>query len=172
MPDELIPVDFAMTKILQIRGQKVMIAPDLAELYGVETRRLNEQVKRNIERFPEDFMFQLSVEEFSELKNQLQDSSWGGRRTEPYAFTEQGIAMLSSVLNSDRAIKVNIAIMRAFVEMRQLLSSYEEFSEKLAELEEKYAQHDEKIRKIFEAIYQLMNPEGKEPKTIDFKTGE
>jgi phage regulator Rha-like protein len=96
----------------------------------------------------------------------------GGRRYPPYAFTEQGIAMLSSVLNSDRAIKVNIAIMRGFVEMRQLLSSYEEFSEKLAELEEKYAQHDEKIRKIFEAIYQLMNPENKETKTIGFKTDE
>ncbi len=170
MTDELVSVNLIMTKILQIRKQKVMLAPDLAELYGVETRVLNQAVKRNIERFPEDFMFQLSVEEFSELKKQLQGSSWGGRRTEPYVFTEQGIAMLSSVLNSGRAIKVNIAIMRAFVEMRRILSSYEEFSEKLAELEEKYAQHDEKIHKIFEAIYQLMNPEGKETKTIGFKT--
>ena len=106
------------------------------------------------------------------LRSQSATSNWGGRRYPPYAFTDQSIAMLSSVLNSDRAIKVNIAIMRAFVEMRQLLSSYEEFSEKLAELEEKYAQHDEKIRKIFEAIYQLMNPEGKETKTIGFKMEE
>lgn len=170
--DELVPVDLIMSKIFRIRDQKVMLDADLAELYEVETKVLNQAVKRNEERFPDDFMFQLNKEEFENLRSQSVTSSWGGRRYPPYAFTEQGIAMLSSVLNSDRAIKVNIAIMRAFVEMRRVLSSYEEFSEKLAELEEKYDQHDEQISEIFDAIYRLMSPEGEETRTIGFKTEE
>lgn len=111
------------TQILIIRGQKVMLSVHLAELYEVEPRVLIQAVKRNIERFPEDFMFQLSVEEFANLRSQIVISSWGGARTPPYAFTEQGVSMLSSVLRSTRAIQVNIEIMRAFVQLRQMLAS-------------------------------------------------
>jgi archaellum component FlaC len=108
-------------KIYTIRDQKVMLDRDLAEMYGVETRRLNEQIKRNMKRFPEDFMFQLSKEEFENLKSQIATSRWGGTRKSPYAFTELGVAMLSSVLNSDTAIEINMSIMRAFVTIRQLV---------------------------------------------------
>ena len=117
IPDEII-----MTKIYFVRNQKVMIDSDLAELYGVETRRLNEQVKRNTSRFPEDFMFQLSEIEFENLKSQIATSSWGGRRKSPYVFTEHGVLMLSSVLNSERAISVNIQIMRIFTKVREMLT--------------------------------------------------
>lgn len=152
------------TKILLIRGQKVMLDADLAELYEVETKELNRAVKRNIERFPEDFMFQLSADEFdnlrfqfgtSSLKSQIGTSRWGGRRYPPYAFTEQGVAMLSSVLRSSRAIEVNIAIMRTFVQLRQMLSSNAELSRKLVAMEKNY---DIKFKAIFEAIHQLMTP--------------
>jgi len=132
-----------------------MLDADLAELYEVETKVLNQAVKRNSDRFPEDFMFQLNEEEFENLRSQSVTSSWGGRRYAPYAFTEQGIAMLSSVLSSDRAVQVNIAIMRAFVKMRKMIASYEELSEKLNQLEQKY---DEKFKVVFDAIRRLMNP--------------
>ncbi len=108
-------------KIYVIRGQRVMIDRDLAEMYGVETRRLNEQVKRNMNRFPDDFMFQLTREEFENLKSQFATSRWGGTRKSPYVFTELGVAMLSSVLNSDTAIEINMSIMRAFISIRQLV---------------------------------------------------
>jgi archaellum component FlaC len=108
-------------KIYTIRGQKVMLDRDLAEMYGVETRRLNEQIKRNMKRFPEDFMFQLTKEEFKNLKSQIATSRWGGTRKSPYVFTELGVAMLSSVLNSDTAIEINMSIMRAFITIRQLV---------------------------------------------------
>ncbi len=125
-------------RILSMRGQRVMLDADLAELYGVETRALVQAVKRNVERFPADFMFQLSGEEFSVLKSQSVTSKpgRGGRRTAPYAFTEQGVAMLSSVLNSARAIAVNIEIMRAFIRLRELVASHQELAKRLAELEE------------------------------------
>lgn len=143
------------SKILFIRGQKVMLDANLAELYEVETKELNRAVKRNFERFPDDFMFQLSAEEFDNLRFQFGTSRWGGRRYPPYAFTEQGVAMLSSVLRSSRAIQVNIAIMRTFVQLRQMLSTNAELSRKLMAMEKNY---DIKFKAIFEAIHQLMTP--------------
>lgn len=151
-------------RILFIRGEKVLLDSDLAALYDVETKMLIRAVKRNIERFPEDFMFQLSTQEFDDLKYQFGTSStWGGRRTAPYVFTEQGVAMLSSVLRSKRAVQVNIVIMRAFVQLRQLLDSHDELSHKLAAMEQKY---DEQFKAVFDAIRQLMmtpEPTGKRP---------
>lgn len=146
--------------ILLLRGFKVMLDADLAALYGVPTKVLLQAVKRNLERFPEDFMLQLSAEEWDNLRSQIVTSSaqHGGRRYPPYAFTEQGVAMLSSVLNSNRAIAVNIEIMRAFVRMRELLNSNRELAEKLAELERKIATHDQSITGILKAIRELMNP--------------
>ena len=120
----MIPEEVIMSKIYLIRTHKVMLDNDLAELYEVETRRLNEQVKRNIDRFPKDFMSQLTIEEFENLKSQFATSRWGGRRKLPYAFTEHGVLMLSSILNSDRAIKVNIQIMRIYTRIRQMLLTH------------------------------------------------
>lgn len=139
-----------------ICGDKVILDEDLAELYGVEVKRLNEQVRRNLDRFPADFMFQLTNQEFTDLKSQFATSSqWGGRRTPPYAFSEQGVAMLSSVLHSKRAVQVNIEIMRTFVRLRKLLASNAELAERLDQLEAKY---DGQFRTVFEAIRQLMAP--------------
>jgi hypothetical protein len=143
-------------KIYLLRGHKVMLSNDLADLYEVEPRVLVQAVKRNIERFPSDFMFQLNDIEFKTLKSQIVISSWGGlRRANPYAFTEQGVAMLSSVLHSKRAIQVNIAIMRAFVSLRQMLASNAELARKLDALEKKY---DHQFKVVFDAIKQLMTP--------------
>jgi len=141
-----------------------MLDEDLAELYGVETRRLNEQVRRNIARFPEDFMFQLTDKEFKNLKSQIATSSWGGRRKLPYAFTEQGVAMLSGVLNSERAIKVNIQIMRVFTRVREMLETHKEILKKLEYLERKDIEQDEKIMLIFEYLKQLEQIKQKELK--------
>jgi len=155
---KVVPIEIIATKILEIRGKRVMLDRDLAQLYGVATRRLNEQVRRNRERFPEDFMFQLSKEEVANLKSQFATSSWGGTRKLPYVFTEQGVAMLSSVLNSERAIKVNIQIMRAFVKLKELLLTHKDLAVKLEALERKYVNHDKKIKAIFDALqlkYQL-----------------
>lgn len=152
----IIPADIIEKKILLIRSEKVMLDADLAELYGVETKMLVRAVKRNIDRFPSDFMIQLSKEEFKNLRFQFGTSSrWGGRRYLPYAFTEQGVAMLSSVLSSDRAIKVNIEIMRAFVSLRQMLASNKELCKRFDELEKKY---DVQFKMVFDAIRQLMTP--------------
>ena len=143
-----------------------MLDVDLAELYGVETKVLNQAVKRNIERFPEDFMFQLSWEEFDFLRSQsVTSSQWGGRRYPPYAFSEQGVAMLSSVLRSKRAVLVNIAIMRAFVHLRQILSSHTELASKLNELEKRY---DAQFKVVFEKIKKLMTPPEPKRKRIGF----
>ena len=144
-----------LSKIYLIRGEKVMIDSDLAELYGVPTGRLNEQVKRNIERFPEDFMFQLTKIEFSDLKSQFAISSWGGRRTLPYVFTEHGVLMLSSVLNSDLAIKVNIRIMRVYTKIRNMLSTHKDLLLKFEELEAKLSTHDDQFLLIFEYLKQF-----------------
>lgn len=146
--------------ILPLRGLKVLLDADLAALYGVETRVLLQAVKRNLERFPEDFLLQLTPQEWTHLRSQIVISSaeHGGRRYPPYAFTEQGVAMLSSVLNSSRAIAVNIEIMRAFVRMRELLASNRELAQKLGELECKVATHDQSITGILKAIRELMNP--------------
>ena len=150
IPDEVI-----MDKIYLIRGQKVMLDRDLAELYGVETKQLKRAVRRNISRFPEDFMFELSDAEFIDLRSQFGTSSWGGIRYAPMTFTEQGVAMLSSVLNSERAISVNIQIIRIFTRMRELLSTHKEILQKLELLEKKDIEQDEKIMLIFEYIKQL-----------------
>lgn len=162
----IIPADIIEKKILLIRSEKVMLDADLAELYAVETKMLVRAVKRNIDRFPSDFMIQLSKEEFENLRFQFGTSSrWGGRRYLPYAFTEQGVAMLSSVLSSDRAIKVNIEIMRAFVSLRQMLASNKELSKKFDELEKKY---DVQFKVVFDAIRQLMTPPELKRRKIGF----
>jgi len=157
--------------ILLIRGQKVMLSPDLAALYQVEPRTLVQAVKRNIERFPPDFMFQLSEGEFANLKSQIVISSWGGlRRARPYAFTEQGVAMLSSVLRSPRAVQVNIEIMRAFVRLRRILTAHKDLARRLDDLERGY---DAKFRVVFDAIRGLMAPPGPKPKkVIGFRVGK
>jgi len=166
----LIPEKVIEHKIFMIRGHKVMLDKDLAMLYGVSVKRLNEQVRRNLKRFPDDFMFLLTRQEVINLRSQIATSSWGGRRYVPYAFTEQGVAMLSGILNSNRAIQVNIAIMRAFVKLRQILSMNKELAYKLAELERKVEKHDENIQAIFEAIRKLMAPPPIKPKPqIGFK---
>ena len=151
-------------RIFVIRGQKVMVDSDLADLYRVPTKVFNQAVKRNLNRFPKDFMFQLSAKEMEILRSQIVTSSWGGRRTMPYAFTEQGVAMLSSVLNSERAVYVNIAIMRAFVKLREILTTHRELAQKIEELERKYKQHDEKIQAVFDAIRQLLQAPPAPPK--------
>ena len=152
--------------ILLFRGEKVMLDADLAALYEVETKVLVQAVKRNIKRFPADFMFQLSEEEFAHLRSQTVTSRWGGRRYPPYAFTEQGVAMLSSVLRSDRAVQVNVEIMRAFVRLRQMLASNKKLEQKLGELEQKY---DEQFKIVFDAIRQLMTPpDPKQKRRIGF----
>lgn len=165
---EILSVEVIATKILEIRGKKIMLDRDLAQLYGVGTRNLNKAVKRNLERFPEDFMFQLTQEEFENLMFQNGTSRWGGTRKLPYAFTEQGVAMLSSVLHSKRAILVNIRIMRAFIKLKELLLTHKDLAIKLGALEKKYANHDEKIQKIFEAIRQLMLPPEEPKRRIGF----
>lgn len=155
---ELIPPERIEKSILLIRGQKVMLDKDLAELYEVTTGALNQAVKRNLERFPDDFMFRLSADEFENWKSQIVISNPKVKmavRSRPYAFTEQGVAMLSSVLKSERAVGVNIAIMRAFVRLREILGSHKDLARKLDELEKKY---DEQFAVVFDAIRQLMTP--------------
>jgi phage regulator Rha-like protein len=161
----LVPLEIIEKKILLINGQKVMLDSDLAELYGVETKALVRAVRRNSERFPVDFMVQLTKEEFDNLKYHFGTSRWGGRRYLPYAFTEQGIAMLSSVLNSKRAVQVNIEIMRAFVKLREMISTRKDLTRKLGELEKKY---DSQFQIVFEAIRQLIEVEEKPKRKIGF----
>jgi hypothetical protein len=165
----LVPVERVERQILIIRDQKVMLDADLAELYRVETKDLNRAVQRNRDRFPADFMFQLTKDEFENLKYQTgTSSSYGGRRYLPYAFTEQGVAMLSSVLRSKRAVQVNVEIMRTFVRLRQLLSSNAALAGKLLELEKQY---DSQFKAVFDAIRQLMiPPEPKRKKPIGYHT--
>jgi hypothetical protein len=156
------PAERIERAILLIRGQKVMLDRDLASLYGVDTKVLNRAVRRHSRRFPSDFMFQLTVAEFENLRCQFGTSNqWGGRRYRPCAFTEQGVAMLSSVLNSDRAVAVNIAVMRTFVRLRTLLASHAELACKLEQMEAKY---DEQFRVVFDAIRQLTEPPAGPPR--------
>ncbi|WP_318347921.1 ORF6N domain-containing protein [Aquipluma nitroreducens] len=163
------------TKIYEIRGQKVMLDSDLAELYNVETKNLNLAVKRNIKRFPSDFMFQLAKSEWDILRLQIETSKGrGGTRYLPYAFTEQGVAMLSGILNSDKAIETNIAIMRAFVFVRQYAMTHKDLTEKLQELENKY---DKQFKDVYEAITYLLQKdnqetEQKQRKRIGYKNEE
>ncbi|MBU0514534.1 MAG: ORF6N domain-containing protein [Proteobacteria bacterium] len=165
-----VPAERIEKKILVVRDEKVILDADIAALYGVETRVLTQAVRRNIDRFPPDFMFQLSKEEFQDLKSQSVISSsggWGGRRYPPYAFTEQGVAMLSGVLRSEQAVRVNIEIMRAFVRLRVVLSSHKELKRKLFALEKKY---DAQFRVVFEAIRELMAPpDSKTKRLIGFR---
>lgn len=166
---EKISVDLLRVErsIRMIRQDRVILDEDLAELYGVEVKRLNEQVRRNLDRFPADFMFQLTNQEFKDLKSQFATSSlWGGRRTPPYAFSEQGVSMLSSVLHSPRAVQVNIEIMRTFVRLRRMLASHAELADKLAQMEQKY---DAQFRVVFDAIRQLMQPLPSNGEGIGFK---
>jgi hypothetical protein len=143
-------------RIYFVRSQRVMIDNDLADLYRVTTGTLNQAVRRNMPRFPADFMFQLTSDEAENLRSQIVISSWGGRRYLPFVFTEQGVAMLSSVLKSDRAIQVNIAIMRAFVKLRELLATHKELGLRLEELEKKFLKHDGQIQEVFHAIRALL----------------
>ncbi len=157
--------------VLYLRGEKVLLDSDLAKLYGVETKRLNEAVKRNIDRFPEDFMFQLTPLEREELnRSQIATGSQRHRdsRNLPYAFTEQGVAMLSSVLKSPRAVEVNIAIMRTFVQLRRLMDSNRLLADKIESLERKYAEHDENFTVVFDAIKQLITHDSKAPREMGF----
>jgi hypothetical protein len=172
MKEEIIPSEQIARVIVLVRGETVMLDADLARLYGVMTGHLNRAVKRNGERFPSDFMFQQTAADLENLKCQFGISSWGGRRAPPYAFTEQGVAMLSSVLRSERAVKVNIAIMRAFVQLRQALDTNHELARRFAELEKRVGQHDEEISAIIDAIRQLMAPPEKPPREIGFHVRE
>ncbi len=162
----IVPHERVEKSIYFIRGEKVLLDSDLAQLYEVDTKVLIQAVKRNIDRFPDDFMFQLTVEEFGYLKSQIVTSSWGGRRYAPYAFTEQGVAMLSGILRSDRALRVNIEIMRAFVRLRRMLSENAELSRKVDALEKKY---DERFKVVFEAIRALMKPPERKQRRIGFR---
>jgi|SRR5690606_5142536 len=177
--------DVLANKIYEFRGQKVMLDSDLAELYGVTTGNLNKAVKRNIKRFPEDFMFQLSEDEFKNLIFQNGTSSWGGTRKPPYAFTEQGVAMLSGVLNSDRAIAVNIQIMRIFTKLRQFLADNSNVQHQLTEIRlaieqiaKKQKGHDQNIELLFEYIDRLQEKQDNSPtapkvkRVIGFKIGD
>ncbi len=166
---ELIIQERITKAIYRIRNQKVMMDSELAEMYGVETKVLNQAVKRNMDRFPDDFMFQLSANEWENLKSQIVTASWGGRRTSPYMFTEQGVAMLSSVLNSSTAIQVNISIMRVFVKMRQWSANYDELAKKLDKISEIQGEHNEHIRNIYNVIEELVRPALTERPQIGFK---
>ncbi|CAB5161153.1 FIG00936134: hypothetical protein [Olavius algarvensis associated proteobacterium Delta 3] len=172
--DEIIPIEAIVSKIINLRGEKVLLDRDLAELYGVETKVLKQAVRRNIERFPADFMFEMTKQEFENWRSQFVTSKSlrMGLRHPPMVFTEQGVAMLSSVLRSSRAIEVNIAIVRAFVYMRKGVSAQREIEQKLAVLEDLLEKHDDDIKLIFEAIRQLMEPPIEKHKKIGFTARE
>ncbi len=171
--ESIIPIDLITSKILFVRNEKVLLDKDLAELYGVETRVLNQAVKRNLSRFPDDFMFQLNIAEYRSLRSQFVTLKRGAHsKYLPYVFTEQGVAMLSSVLNSPRAVQVNIAIMRAFVQIRKFLYSNDALAQKLKELErktiKKFAEQQKQINIIFETIKQLIIEEEKPVRRIGY----
>ena len=163
----IVPVERIYKSILLMRGHKVILDRELASLYGVETRVLVQAVKRNIERFPADFMFQVNEEEFENLRRHFGTSSWGGRRYRPYAFTEQGVAMLSSVLRSKRAIDVNIAIMRTFVKLREILATNVALRRKIEAMERRY---DEQFKYVFKILSEMVMVEAKPKSQIGFLT--
>jgi len=168
----MIPVDQLDRAIVEVRGKRVILGHDLAAAYGVTTKRLNEQVKRNTRRFPGDFMFQLTKQEHDNLKSQFATSSWGGaRRALPYAFTEHGAVMAASVLNTDRAVEVSVFVVRAFVRMSQILASHRQLAHKLAELEARVSVHDKSIESLLAAIRSLIAPPTPKKKRIGFATG-
>jgi hypothetical protein len=164
---KIIKNEWICERIYFIRGQKVMLSNDLAQIYGVEPRTLIQAFKRNIERFPKDFAFQLEIREVIDLKSQFVISSWGGSRVPPYAFTELGIAMLSSVLNSPQAIQVNIEIMRTFVNLRSLMGSHRELSDKIIQLEKKYDHH---FKAVFDALRDIIQPPNNAHREIGIHT--
>lgn len=175
MNDDLVPLETITQQIYLLRGQKVLLDADLAALYGVETRRLNEQVRRNIQRFPQDFMFELNTEEFANLMSQIATSSWGGRRKTPFAFTEHGAIMAATVLQSARAIEVSVYVVRAFVQLRGLMVSNRELSLRLTDLERRIElaslkqnvdkqQVDAQLKLVLGALRDLMKSPEPEPK--------
>lgn len=173
----LVPVESIAGCILVLRGQKVILDADLARLYGVETKAFNRAVKRNLDRFPPDFMFQLTDDEFDNLRCHFGTSSdWGGRRYRPYAFTEHGAVMAATILRSPEAVAVSVYVVRAFIKLRELLSSHAELSQKLQELESRVEarldSHDEQIGALIEAIRELMSPPEKPQRRIGFRTRE
>jgi hypothetical protein len=168
-PSESIQPETITGLIHYIRGEKVILDFDLAALYGVEVKRLKEAVRRNSKRFPDDFLIELTRTESMNLRSQFATSSWGGSRYQPFAFTEQGVSMLSSVLNSEKAILVNIAIMRAFVHLRKFLEANKELALKIEELERLVAGHDEHIRLIFETIRQMIERKNEPREPVGFK---
>jgi len=163
----IIPIERIYKSILVIRGHKIILDRDLAQLYGVETKVLNRAVSRNIDRFPEDFMFRLDKEEFENLRFHFGTSSWGGPRYRPRAFTEQGVAMLSSVLRSKRAVEVNIAIMRTFVKLRQILATNSALRRKIEAMERRY---DEQFKLVFKVLSEMVMPTSKSKSKIGFLT--
>lgn len=170
--DPALPEEAVFSKIYKVRDQKVMLDRDLAEMYGVETKTLKRAVRRNIDRFPEDFLFELTKDEWQNLRYQIDTSSWGGTRYLPMAFTEQGVAMLSSVLKSDKAIHVNIQIMRVFTKMRQWIGNYEELLERIEQLEANEIEQNEQIKEIYNTIKELLEPTVKERRRVGFKNQE
>ena len=170
----VIPDEVVISKIYLIRNHKVMLDIDLAELYQVETGRLNEKVKRNMDRFPKDFMFQLTKEEWGSLRSQIAISKKGrgGRRYSPFAFTEHGVLMLSSVLNSERAIQVNIQIMRIYTKLKEMLMDHKDILLKLEKLEKKVSKHDENFKVVFTYLKELLNPKKEPLRKIGFKRKE
>jgi hypothetical protein len=172
MSNKVIPLARIAPAILVMRGQRVMLSQDLAALYRVTVAALHQAVKRNPNRFPRDFVFQLTAKELANLKSQIVISSWGGSRRRPYAFSEQAVAMLSSVLRSERAVKVNVAIMRAFVQLRAAVETNHQLARKFEELENRVGKHDEEIAAIIDAIRQLMAPSPKPKREIGFHVRE
>ena len=166
---EIVSIEQIAGRIYFIRGQRVMLDRDLAELYGVETKRLKEQVRRNIDRFPDDFMFELSKNEFEILRSQFATSSWGGLRYTPMAFTEHGVLMLSSVLKNEKAVQVNIQIMRVFIKFRAMLTAHKDLDKKIEEMERKY---NNRFQIVFETLDQLINVKDKPKKKIGFTAKE
>jgi len=167
----IVPDEVVMNKIYLVRDQKVMIDRDLAELYGVETRVLNQAVKRNLKRFPEDFMFQMTDKELEDWKSQIVISNREkmGLRKPPLVFTEQGLTMLSCVLNSDRAITMNIQVIRIFTKMREMILTHKDLLVKMSELESKVSNHDKSIKQVFDYLKQLIKEEGEPKESIGFK---
>ncbi len=168
---EALPEEILFRKIHRVRDQKVLLDADLAELYGVATKQLKQAVRRNRARFPADFMFELTKVETENLRSQNVTSSWGGQRYAPFAFTEQGVAMLSSVLSSERAIEVNIQIMRVFVKMRQWVTSYADLLGKIEALENEQSRSSDHIREIYTLLKELLEPESMERPPVGFRTG-
>ena len=170
MTTTTVALEAITSRILVLRGMRVMLDADLAALYGVQTRRLNEQVRRNRDRFPEDFIFELTAEELADLKSQSATSSWGGRRKLPLAFTEHGAMMAATVLNTPRAVEVSVYVVRAFIQLRDLLAGNKELAQHLKELERRLEGHEQAIGDILEAIDELMNPPDPPKRPIGFVT--